>query len=87
MQRMAEENATQMQRMADENARLRQYQRDMAEYQRAMAEWQQAVVDVQTRNNAIQMQWFRDFMMAQAQDFLHLHNLSLSRSLRGRGHL
>ena len=62
-----EQTTTQLQRIAEENARMRQYQRQQEEYHRALVEWQQAVADVQDRNNAIQRQWFRDFMMAQAQ--------------------
>ena len=47
--------------------RMEAYQRAMTAYWRAMAVWQQACGDVQTRNNAMQMQWFQDFLMAQSQ--------------------
>ena len=59
-----EQTTFQLHRMAE---RMGQYQLDMAEYHRAMGEWQQAIADVQDRNAAAQRQWFRDFMMAQAQ--------------------
>lgn len=55
-----QQTTSQLQRMAEENARMRQYQREMAE-------WNQAVLDVQTQNNAIQVQWMQDFSMALAQ--------------------
>ena len=68
-QRMADQNAAYQRRMADQNAayqrRMAAYQRAMTAYHRDMAGWQRACVDVQTRNNATQMQWFQEVWMAQ----------------------